>query len=145
MQCGADFHHRQPPYCTKGKFEDKVNGIGFGFFIPFFFIGVGAGFDLSVFTSWSNIELAVLLAVVLWMGNTFPFILAPWLKLGYKDGFKASLLLSTPLSMIVVAGELGMTMNLLNEEVYSGLILTAILSSLIYPLIFKALSKTPAE
>jgi predicted Kef-type K+ transport protein len=48
-----------------------------------------------------------------------------------------SFLLSAPLSLMVVAGTLGVKMGLINEAMRDALILAAILSSIIFPFLFR--------
>jgi hypothetical protein len=52
-----------------------------------------------------------------------------------------SLLLSAPLSMIVVAGTLGEKMGILSPEHSGALILTALFASILYPSLFRPISR----
>jgi Kef-type K+ transport system membrane component KefB len=54
---------------NKSRFEEKINALGFGFFIPFFFMGVGADFNIGSLFSVRDIFLAILLAGVIFASN----------------------------------------------------------------------------
>lgn len=61
--------------------------------------------------------------------------------LGIIEAIGMSVLLSAPLSMIVVAGTLGQKMGLISDELGSALILTALLASILYPSLFRPLAR----
>ncbi|VAX29378.1 NA+/H+ antiporter (napA), putative, partial [hydrothermal vent metagenome] len=126
---------------SKGRFEDKINAVGFGFFTPFFFIGVGADFDPGVLKSLQGISFSLFLTLMVFVSNVFPLLLSRFMRLGSLEAVGMSLILSAPLSMIVVAGALGEKMGLLTPEMNGSLILTAIISSIIYPSLFRAVSR----
>ena len=57
---------------SKGRFEEKINALGFGFLTPFFFIGIGAEFDISLLKSPDLLKLAVFLTAMTWLGKSPP-------------------------------------------------------------------------
>ncbi len=126
---------------SKGRFEDKINAVGFGFFTPFFFIGVGADFDVELLRSFQGISFSLFLTFMVLVSNSFPLFLARFMGLESLEAIGMSLILSAPLSMIVVAGTLGEKMGLLTPETNGSLILTAIISSIVYPSLFRAVSR----
>ncbi len=126
---------------SKGRFEDKVNAVGFGFFIPFFFIGVGSHLDMHLLQSYEILSRAVFLTAMVFAGNVFPLILKPFMKIKIEGALGMCFLLSAPLSMMVVAGTLGVKMELLSEEVKDSLILAAIFSSVLYPSLFRPIAR----
>lgn len=126
---------------ARGRFEDKINAAGFGFFIPLFFIGVGAGFDISLFRSAGSILSCLLLAGMVLLSNVLPLLLSPLLKFSFRDSFCVSLLLSAPLSMMVIAADLGRRMELIDDEMKGMLILAAIISGILYPYLFRLIVK----
>jgi len=126
---------------NKGKFEDKINAVGFGFFTPFFFIGVGAGFDTGLLASTGSLFFALFLSLMILAGNGFPLVFHSFMGIGKLEALGMSLILSAPLSMLVVAAALGERMGLINNEMKGILILTAIVSGVVYPLLFRILGK----
>lgn len=126
---------------SKGRFEEKINAVGFGFLIPFFFIGVGAQLDIAAIASLENVLLALMLTLMILVSNCSPLILARPLGASLKEAFAMSILLSAPLAMVVVAGTLGERMGLLTQEQVSPLVLTALLASILYPSLFRPLAR----
>jgi Kef-type K+ transport system membrane component KefB len=124
---------------NKSRFEEKINALGFGFFIPFFFIGVGADFDVRLLFSVKDIVLALLMMAIIFASNLPAIILKHFLGLTLKESFLMTLLLSAPLSMIVVAGTLGARMGLIDSGMKNALVLSALFASLIYPFLFRIL------
>ncbi len=126
---------------SKGRFEEKINALGFGFLIPFFFIGVGAQLDVALLASPATVVGAALLTLAVLGSNLYPLVLAKPLRLSRTEAWGMSILLSAPLSMIVVAGTLGEKMGLLSPAMVSTLILTALASSVLYPSLFRPLAR----
>jgi Kef-type K+ transport system membrane component KefB len=126
---------------NKSRFEEKINALGFGFFIPFFFIGVGADFDVRLLFSTRDILLALVMAGIIFASNLPAIILKHFLGLTLKESFFMTLLLSAPLSMIVVAGTLGARMGLIDSGMTNALVLSALFASLLYPFLFRILSR----
>lgn len=126
---------------SKGRFEEKINALGFGFLIPFFFIGVGSQLDLALLTSPALVGTALFLTLMVLVSNLYPLLLARPMGLRWLEAFGMSVLLSAPLSMIVVAGTLGQKMGLLSAELSGALILTALLASILYPSLFRPIGR----
>ncbi|MFA5516775.1 MAG: cation:proton antiporter [Desulfuromonadales bacterium] len=126
---------------SKGRFEEKINALGFGFLIPFFFIGVGSQLDLSLLTQPETLLMALFLTAMVLVSNLFPLLLARPLRLSLREAAAMSILLSAPLSMIVVAGTLGERMGVISSETAGALILTALLASILYPTLFRPLGR----
>ena len=125
---------------SKGRFEQKINAVGFGFFTPFFFIGVGADLDMDVLKSFSTVGNAFFLTAMVFASNIFPFFFARFMKLSGTESLAITLLLSAPLSLIVVSGTLGARMGLISDEMKGTLILTALISGILYPFLFRLIS-----
>ncbi len=129
---------------SKGRFEEKINAIGFGFLIPFFFIGVGSDLDIGLLTSGNVVLFSGFLTLMVMVSNLAPVFLTRPLGISLQEAWAMTILLSAPLSMIVVAGTLGGRMGLLTQEVRDPLILTALFSSILYPSLFRPLAKKMA-
>jgi len=124
----------------KGRFEEKINAIGFGFLIPFFFVGVGASIDLKLFADPQVIFRALGLVGAVLLSNLAAVLIAGKLGLRRLEALALSVLLSAPLSMIVVAGTLGQKMGLISEGMAGTLVLTALLASVLFPSLFRVLA-----
>jgi Kef-type K+ transport system membrane component KefB len=126
---------------NKSRFEEKINALGFGFFVPFFFMGVGADFDIGLLFSVRDISLALLMAAIIFASNLPALFVKHFLGLSLKEGFLMTLLLSAPLSMIVVAGTIGTKLGLIDGGMKNTLVLSALLASLIYPFLFRVFAR----
>lgn len=126
---------------SKGRFEDKINAVGFGFFIPLFFIGVGAGFNIGLLGSAKGLTFALFLALMVLASHIYPVLVPLFKKTGWIEAVATSLLLSSPLAIMIVAGTLGVKTGLLDREMFDSVILAAVISGLLYPSLFKPLGK----
>ncbi len=128
---------------NKGLFEDKVNAVGFGFFTPFFFVGVGADLPPALLTDPGVLAWAGALTLAALAARAPVVALAPRLGHSLRDGGAMALLLAAPLSMMVVAGALGERMGLLTPRLTGALVLAAMASSLIFPYLFRQVAAPP--
>jgi len=124
---------------NKGQFEDKINAVGFGFFTPFFFIGVGADLDLRLLQSPSVVLFSLLLTAMVFASKLPALALARPMGLRYREGLAMTLLLAAPLSMVVVAAALGQRMGLLTADASGSLVLAALIASVAFPYLFRPL------
>lgn len=119
--------------------REKLEAIGFGFFIPVFFILVGVNFDLpALFGS----EQAVLLVPML-LGASFAVKLFPSLLLrmvfSWRQTLSAGILLSSRLSLIIAAAAIAFDIGAINTATNSAIILLALVTTTVSPLIFNQL------
>lgn len=125
----------------------KLEAIGFGFFIPMFFIVTGMKFDLHALTATP----AALLRVPLFLGL---FLLARgvpvWLcrrDLPRGDWLPLALMSSTALPLVVAVAEIGIETNRMKPETAAALVGAGMLSMLVFPalaLTLRSSTKTPA-
>jgi Kef-type K+ transport system membrane component KefB len=137
FMAGVIFSH---VFKSKGRFEEKVNAVGFGFFTPFFFIGVGAAFDPALLGSPRTVLVAVGLAFLLLAAKALPLLPTRMIGLRGDEACGMALLLAAPLSLLVVAGTLGEKMGLLSASLNGILVLTAVMASVLYPMLFRLLA-----
>jgi Kef-type K+ transport system membrane component KefB len=122
---------------TKGRFEEKVNAVGFGFFTPFFFIGVGADFPVALLTSSDALLFALLLTAAVLVAKFSILAFGRFLGFTGLQASGAGLLLGAPLSLLIVASALGRRMGLLSPEAGGAVVITAVLSGIVYPFLFR--------
>jgi Kef-type K+ transport system membrane component KefB len=135
---------------TKGRFEEKINAVGFGFFTPFFFIGVGADFPVGLLTSTDALFFALVLTGALFASRFGVLLFGRFLGFAPIEIAGAALVLAAPLSLLVVASALGKRMGLLTPDRAGSVVIAAILSGTLYPFLFRHLSRAfpapePAE
>jgi Kef-type K+ transport system membrane component KefB len=120
---------------THPQFRQKLEAIGFGVFIPVFFITSGIRFDLAALLASPSTLLRVpvfLLALLLIRG--VPALLYRPL-VGSRRSIVAGLLQATSLSFIVAASQIGLELGLITKATSAALIAAGLLSVLIFPLL----------
>jgi Kef-type K+ transport system membrane component KefB/Trk K+ transport system NAD-binding subunit len=117
----------------------RLDAIGFGFFIPLFFMTVGIRFD---FPSLLANKAAWVLTPV-FLGAAFLIKILPSLVfrffLSWRECFAGGILLSARLSLIIAASGIGLRLGIINEAANAAFILLAALSATLSPLIFNGL------
>jgi Kef-type K+ transport system membrane component KefB len=119
---------------THPDFRRKLEAIGFGFFIPIFFVASGVRFDLDALTSSASSVLMVpifLAALVLVRG--LPALLYRRVLDARRTAI-AGLLQATSLPFIVAATGIGMELGLLDAADGAALVGAGLLSVLLFPL-----------
>jgi Trk K+ transport system NAD-binding subunit len=125
--------------------EDQLNSIGYGFFIPIFFIMVGVDFNLgALIDSPQALILAPLLIIAALAVKFIPGLV---FKLSYtwRETFGAGALLSVRLSLIIAASAIGLRLGIISESVNSAIVLVSVLTVSFMPAIFNKLIPTPKE
>lgn len=114
----------------------QLESIGFGFFIPIFFITVGLGFNLpALFASSGALLLVPFLfvgAVLVKMIPAFTFLV----NFSLRESLAAGSLLSARLSLIIAAAAIGTRLGVITESVNSAIILVAIGTVTLAPMLF---------
>jgi Kef-type K+ transport system membrane component KefB len=114
----------------------KLDAIGYGFFIPIFFIMVGARFNLQVvLESTQGLLLLAWLVVVAFMVKVIPALLLK-LRFDWRQTLGGGMLLSSRLSLIIAASAIAFSMGLISEIVNSDIILLAIITVTVAPFLF---------
>lgn len=112
----------------------KLKVIGFGLFVPAFFVTSGLRFELDRIAGMAEIGRAALFFVALIAVRTIPAVLyRPYLT--WRECLASGLLQSTNLSFIVVAVTVGTELGRLREVNGSALILAGLASAVFLPAI----------
>ena len=113
----------------------KLEAIGFGFFVPIFFITSGIDFNLhALFADFSILALVPLFLVALLLVRGVPAILYRR-RLDTRHTVIAGLLQATSLTFIVAATQIGVQLHLISSAISAALVASGLLSVIIYPLI----------
>jgi Kef-type K+ transport system membrane component KefB/Trk K+ transport system NAD-binding subunit len=114
----------------------QVEAFGFGFFIPIFFIMVGVDFNLqSLISSPQALLMVPIFLVAAALVKLVPALIFRK-RFGWRETFGAGVLLSSRLSLIIAASAIGLRLGVLNESVNSAIILVAIITVTVAPLVF---------
>ena len=120
---------------THPQFRQKLEAVGFGVFIPIFFVTSGIRFDLAaLFSSPSTLLRVPVFLVALLLVRGVPALLYRPL-VGSRRSAVAGLLQATSLSFIVAASQIGMELGLITKATGAALIAAGLLSVLIFPLL----------
>lgn len=119
-----------------GKHSDvraKVESMGFGLFVPVFFVATGVAFDLDALLAdpWSLATIPVFLVALL-VVRGLPAVLYRR-SLGARESVVAGLMQATSLPIIVAATAIGVELGLMDAAEQAGLIAAGLLSVLIFP------------
>ncbi len=116
--------------------REKLDAIGYGFFIPIFFIMVGVKFDLPALLASERSLLMV--PVLIGAAYLVKLLAALVMRLAFswRETFAASALLSARLSFIVAVAEIGLQMGVISKAVNSAIILVAIVTCIVSPIAF---------
>jgi len=129
---------------THPDFRRKLEAIGFGFFIPVFFVASGVRFDLSALTSsTSNLLMVPVFLAALVVVRGVPAALYRE-RLGSRKAAIAGLMQSTSLPFIVAATAIGQELGLIDAAGSAALIGAGLLSVLCFPLVGLLLLRGPS-
>ena len=116
--------------------REKLDAVGYGFFIPIFFIMVGARFNLqAVLESVEGLILLAWLVVVAFIAKTVPALLLK-LRFNWRETLGGGTLMSSRLSLIIAAAAIALSMDLISETLNSEIILLAIITVTVSPFLF---------
>ena len=120
---------------THPAFRSKLEAVGFGVFIPVFFVASGIQFNLdALFGSASTVARVPLFLLALILVRGLPALLyRP--ALGNRQTAVAALLQATSLPFIVAASMIGIELGLLDDATGAALIAAGLLSVLVFPLV----------
>lgn len=119
----------------------KLDGMGFGFFIPIFFIMVGAKFDPSALLEFdrSLITFLILLLLTLFAIKVIPGFL--WVRLfGRRKAISGGFLMSSRLSLIIAASSIGLELGVISPGINACFIIMAVTTCFLSPVIYNYLN-----
>ncbi len=123
-----------------GKVENKIKTISYGLFIPTFFIIIGMNTDISVLFSTQYIILAA--AVVLGsIGSKIMsgYIAGKLIKKSNKESLLIGVLTTPQLSTTLAIAFAAVEFQILTQEIITSLVMLSITTTLISPLLIKAI------
>ncbi len=126
--------------------EEKLDAIGYGFFIPVFFVTAGMGIDLQSIRE--SPDRLVVFFVLLLAVRGLPMLVVYRRALPARERVQLMLLGSTTLPLVVALTEIGLSTGTMLPENAAALVGAGVLSVLFFPLIAAAIhrpSPTSAE
>jgi len=115
------------------EFEEKLDAVGYGFFIPVFFVSSGMALDLQSIVE-NPVRLVVFLVLMLVVRGG-PALLIYRRSLVLRERIEMMLLTATALPLLVALAEIGVSSGVMLPENAAALVGAGVLSIAIFPLI----------
>jgi Kef-type K+ transport system membrane component KefB/Trk K+ transport system NAD-binding subunit len=116
--------------------QEKLDAVGYGFFIPIFFIMVGAELDLrTVAGSLEALLLIPELLIIAYVVKLVPALLLR-LRFTWRETLAGGTLLSARLSLIIAASAIAVRIGAISPQVESDIVVMAIVTTSVSPLLF---------
>jgi Kef-type K+ transport system membrane component KefB len=130
---------------THPNFRQKLAAVGYGVFVPIFFVATGMQLELKalVANTTNLLRVPIFLAALL-VARGLP-VLAYKSLASSRQVLAAALLQATSLSFLVVSGRIGVQLHLLRPVVCAALVAAGLLSVLLFPLAALRLLQTGHE
>lgn len=129
----------------KAHLELKLSGIGSGFLIPLFFINVGMQFDVLNILSVDQVLFTLKLLALAVLVKLLPSLLFTFGGASFRKSLNLGFLLSSRLSLIIVAATIGREQGFITEGFKDAIVLLAVITCLLGPSIFKLLHRPEEE
>ena len=123
-------------------FESKLTAVGFGFFVPFFFVTSGISFDLAALGSIGAMAKLVTFFGLFLIVRGTPAILLYRGVLGVRDRAALAFYCATELPLVVAITTIATATGHMKTSTAAGLVGAAMLSTLVYPFVGLALRKS---
>jgi Kef-type K+ transport system membrane component KefB len=122
-------------HMTHALFRVKIQAVGFGVFVPFFFISTGLNLDVRSLQHFSILARVPIFLLAILIVRAVPALCYRPLAQRRAQIVAAGLLQATSLSIPVVAGRIGVNLDLITAGNYAALVTAGLLSVLIFPLL----------
>ncbi|WP_407271059.1 cation:proton antiporter [Radiobacillus sp. PE A8.2] len=115
----------------------KMDSFGYGFLIPIFFVMIGVEIDIwTLFGDPMVLLLIPLLLIALLLSKLVPvLIMKKWYD--WRAVISSGMILTSTLSLVIAAATIGERIGVIDSQMESALILTAVLTCIITPPFFK--------
>ena len=119
---------------THPFFRRKLEAVGFGVFIPFFFVTSGIQLDVhALFSGGAALALVPVFLVALLLSRGLPALLFR-AQVGLRGALAAGLLQATSLPFLVATAAIGMQLGALSAATGAAVVVAGLLSVVLFPL-----------
>ncbi|GBV07065.1 monovalent cation:proton antiporter family protein [Staphylococcus aureus] len=124
---------------------EKLDSFGYGFFIPIFFIMVGVDLNIPSLIKEPKLLIIIpILIVAFIISKLIPVMfIRRWFDM--KTTIASAFLLTSTLSLVIAAAKISERLNAISTETSGILILSAVITCVFVPIIFKKLFPVPDE
>ena len=116
----------------KHDLEEKLSSIGYGFLIPVFFIKTGMVMELPALGSEVVKDVAVMLSLMILI-RLLPSLILLFGGFSVRESILSSLLLAYPFTLMIAGTEIAVSSGLIDRTTGAKLLISAVLSSLLFP------------
>ena len=121
---------------THTRFASKLQAVGFGAFVPFFFVATGMQLDVEgLLGSGSTMARVPVFVLCLLLVRALPALLYRPVTETRGQVVAAGLLQATSLSIPIVAGQIGVDLGLIRPENYVALVAAGLVSVVLFPIV----------
>jgi Kef-type K+ transport system membrane component KefB len=120
-------------------FESKLTAVGFGFFVPFFFVTSGIEFNLTALGSAEAIAKLAMFFVLFLVVRGAPALLLYRRVLTLRDRAALAFYSATELPLVVAITTIAIEAGKMRSSTAAGLVGAAMLSTLVFPFVGAAL------
>ncbi|HAR7294375.1 TPA: monovalent cation:proton antiporter family protein [Staphylococcus aureus] len=124
---------------------EKLDSFGYGFFFPIFFIMVGVDLNIPSLIKEPKLLIIIpILIVAFIISKLIPVMfIRRWFDM--KTTIASAFLLTSTLSLVIAAAKISERLNAISAETSGILILSAVITCVFVPIIFKKLFPVPDE
>ena len=122
-------------------FESKLTAVGFGFFVPFFFVTSGLEFNLGALGSAEALAKMALFFVLFLVVRGTPALLLYRRVLSATERHALAFFCATELPLVVAITTIAVDAGEMRTSTAAGLVGAAMLSTLVFPFVGTALQK----
>jgi Kef-type K+ transport system membrane component KefB len=126
-------------------FESKLTAVGFGFFVPFFFVTSGIAFNLSALGTTAALAKLALFFILFLVVRGVPMLVLYGKEMGARDRAALAFYSATELPLVVAITTIAVDAGHMHSSTAAGLVGAAMLSTLVYPFVAMALRKDALE
>lgn len=124
---------------------EKLDSFGYGFFIPIFFIMVGVDLNIPTLIKEPSLLLIIpFLIIAFLISKLIPvFYIRRWFDM--KTTISSAFLLTSTLSLVIASAKIAEQLGTISPEISGILILSAVITCVFVPIVFKKMFPIPDE
>jgi Kef-type K+ transport system membrane component KefB len=126
------------------QFRPKLQAVGFGALIPFFFVATGMALDVRSLGDPATLARVPVFLVALLVVRGVPALVYLPILGSVREVVAAGLLQATSLSVPIVGGSIGVELGLIRPVNYVALVAAGLVSVVVFPQVALALTRAPA-
>ncbi|HDZ5782228.1 TPA: monovalent cation:proton antiporter family protein [Staphylococcus aureus] len=124
---------------------EKLDSFGYGFFIPIFFIMVGVDLNIPSLIKEPKLLIIIPILIVAFIISKLIPVMFIRRRFDMKTTIASAFLLTSTLSLVIAAAKISERLNAISAETSGILILSAVITCVFVPIIFKKLFPVPDE